>query len=114
MLTFSTVGAAQAWELTDDQIAAWQALYPNLDVAQQCRMAWGWVDANPTKRKTAKGMPRFLVAWLNRAVGRGDVKPTAPKVHTYTGWHCNHVDRCAHRSQCRDMTVLGRPERQAS
>lgn len=30
-----------------------------------------WLDANPTRRKTHKGMPRFLVSWLSRAQDRG-------------------------------------------
>lgn len=70
---FTTVGhGAKSWQLTDEQIASWQALYPSLDVDQQCRMALAWTEAN--HKKTAKGMPRFLVNWLNGAIARGVVK----------------------------------------
>lgn len=57
----------KTWELTAAQLAQWQEIYPDLDVARECRNAWAWIDANPTKRKKATGMKRFLVNWLNRA-----------------------------------------------
>lgn len=69
--TFKTVGKPESWILTTGRIDEWQAAYPNLDVRSQCRMALAWLDANPIKRKTASGMPRFLVNWLNNATNRG-------------------------------------------
>lgn len=56
------------WHLTAAQIAQWKALYPGLDVEAECRKALAWVQTN--NRKTARGMPRFLVGWLNRANDR--------------------------------------------
>ena len=67
VLEFSTIGAVQTWPLQTLQVDRWQTLYPTLDVMAECRKALAWTDANPSKRKTAKGMPRFLVHWLNRA-----------------------------------------------
>jgi len=40
------------------------------------------------KRKTARGMPRFLVAWLNRA------QPSPPETR---------ADRYGHYPRCRTM-----------
>jgi len=68
-LTFPVVGqGGPVWLLREAQIAAWQALYPNIDILAEARHALAWIDANPTKRKTAGGMLKFLVSWLNRAV----------------------------------------------
>jgi len=69
-MTFTTVGALKAWDLTEGQISRWRESYPNLDVASECWRAKAWIEANPDKRKTAKGMPAFLVHWFNRTVDR--------------------------------------------
>ena len=64
---YRTRGPISEWLLRDDQLSAWLAVYPKLDVLGECRKAWAWLEASPERRKTAKGMPRFLVGWLNRA-----------------------------------------------
>ena len=95
MLTFPTTGAGpKEWTLAEDQIAAWQALYPQLDVLQQCRMAKAWIDVN--HKKTAKGMPRFLVNWLNRAVARGEVVTTPAQKPDIRG----HYPPCRSNTEC--------------
>ncbi len=66
VLTFRAQGKTDSWSLTQKQIDEWQELYPSLDVSACCRKAFAWAEANPAKRKTAKGMPAFLVNWLNR------------------------------------------------
>lgn len=68
LLTFKAQGKTDKWELTQSQADEWQKLYPALDVIACCRKAFAWAEANPAKRKTAKGMPAFLVNWLNREV----------------------------------------------
>jgi hypothetical protein len=109
MLTFPTIGhGPKEWILTDDQVTAWQEAYPTLDVLQQCRMAQQWVLVN--HKKTARGMLKFLVNWLNRAVQRGDVV-THVGAPMHEPWSCPHVQQCEHRWQCRDMKTLGRPEK---
>lgn len=70
LLTFPTVGKISIWNLTSQQVNLWQAIYPNLDVLAECRKASAWIQANCGKRKTARGMPNFLVSWLNRSSDR--------------------------------------------
>lgn len=77
VLTFPTVGPVAIWCLTEAQIVKWRELFPALDVLGECRKAWAWCDANPTRRKTAAGMSRFLVRWLSRAVDDGRSAPAA-------------------------------------
>lgn len=68
VLTFPTAGKPALWDLTEGRIGEWSSLYPGIDVTAECRKALAWIQAN--NRKTAKGMPAFLVNWLNRAVNR--------------------------------------------
>jgi hypothetical protein len=81
MLTFPTIGAAgKEWHLTKADLDAWNPLYPGVDVFAQCQRALAWVKADPSRRKTAKGMPKFLVGWFNRTVDNGRLKtPMEPK-----------------------------------
>lgn len=67
ILTFPCDGKAREWHLSEAQVAAWRLAYPSLDVLGECRKALAWVEACPERRKTARGMTRFLVGWLNRA-----------------------------------------------
>ena len=76
--TFPCVGRETTWPLLDSQVQEWAALYPNLDVLDECRKALAWIQANQGHRKTAKGMPRFLVGWLNRSVERGGRRQAVP------------------------------------
>ncbi len=41
-------------------------LYPNVDVMQQFRNMKGWLSSNPTKRKTKRGIKKFINSWLAR------------------------------------------------
>ena len=68
VLTFPCVGHAKQWDLSQPQLDNWQQAYPNLDVVAECRKSLAWINTNNDRKKTAKGMPSFLVAWLNRAV----------------------------------------------
>ena len=56
-------------------VTEWQAAYPGIDAMQELRHMRQWLIANPTRRKTARGLSRFVVNWLGRAQDRA--KPTA-------------------------------------
>lgn len=73
VLSFPIVGhkTRKTWPLTRQFLDEHQDLYPNLDVLAVCRRALAWIKAKPERRKTAKGMPAFLVNWLNGDSNRG-------------------------------------------
>ena len=48
----------------------WQALYPAVNVEQQLRSMRGWRLSNPAKRKTGRGIQRFITNWLAREQDR--------------------------------------------
>ncbi len=67
VLTYPCDGESPRWDLTEAQIGEWAGLYHGIDIADECKRALAWVLADPARRKTAKGMKRFLVGWLGRA-----------------------------------------------
>jgi hypothetical protein len=59
------------WPLTEAKVAEYQESFPGVDVMVECRKARQWCIDNPTKRKTVRGMPKFLSGWLARQQDRG-------------------------------------------
>ena len=45
----------------------YQAAYPDIDIQQEFQKMKAWLLSNPQRRKTLKGMPRFINSWLSRA-----------------------------------------------
>lgn len=80
LVVFECIGKPKEWGLSREQFNAWKRDYPGLDIGAEVRKAHAWIGAN--KRKTAVGMPRFLVNWFNRAVQKGqngaEPKPAMP------------------------------------
>ena len=62
-------GDSYSPEQTD--IIAWEKAYPAINVYQELNAMESWLDANPTRRKTPKGIKRFINSWLSRAQDRG-------------------------------------------
>ena len=55
----------------EEEIKKWEELYPAVDVRQQLRSMKGWLLANPAKRKTKRGINRFINGWLVKRQDRG-------------------------------------------
>ncbi len=52
--------------MTKDKVNELKALYPLVNVTQSLRNMKGWLISNPRKRKTLRGIMRFVNAWLVR------------------------------------------------
>lgn len=52
-------------------IDAWTSLYPAISIMQELRKMKGWCDSNPSRRKTRRGIKRFINSWLSRAQDQG-------------------------------------------
>jgi len=59
------------WQPTDEQILQWQHAYPEVDIFAELNVMAVWLQSNEPKRKTEKGMPRFVNSWLSRANQKG-------------------------------------------
>lgn len=55
------------FEVDDEYSIFLQRSYPDLDVYRELLAMAAWSDANPSKRKSPKGIKRFITAWLNKA-----------------------------------------------
>ena len=55
----------------DEEVKEYKTLYPNVDVEQQLRNMAGWLNANQRKRKTKRGIKRFINSWLSKEQDRG-------------------------------------------
>lgn len=68
------------------QVDEWSGLYPAVDIMQELRKMAGWLDANPSKRKTKRGILRFVNGWLAREQDKGITNiPKAPTENDH-GW----------------------------
>lgn len=59
------------YSVSQSQCQEWETLYPAVDVMQQLRNMRGWLLSNPDKRKTKRGIQRFITAWLAKDQDRG-------------------------------------------
>lgn len=66
VLAFPCDGPAKVWHLTEAQVARFAELFPKLEIVPVCRKALAWIEADHSRRKTGKGMLRFLTAWITR------------------------------------------------
>lgn len=62
------------YPITQRDIDEWSSLYLAVDILQELRKMRGWLDANPTKRKTSRGIKRFITSWLAREQDKGGTK----------------------------------------
>ena len=54
------------YPIYQSNVDEWKELYPNVDVMQELRKMKGWCLSNPTKRKTKRGISKFINSWLSR------------------------------------------------
>jgi hypothetical protein len=48
----------------------WSSIYPAVDIEQEFRNMFGWLNSNPKNRKTKTGISRFINNWLSRSQDR--------------------------------------------
>ena len=63
------------WRPTEALFAEYVRLYPNVDVKQQFNVMRSWCLSNPKKRKTKRGVTRFVSSWLTREQDKGYRRP---------------------------------------
>ena len=63
------------WQLTRAKRDEYATTYPQLDLDDELTKACQWCIDNPGKRKTNRGMPKFLNGWLGRVTQCGADPP---------------------------------------
>lgn len=70
VLSVGLIGDA-VHQVRQAKVDFWASLYTAVDVIGELRKMVGWLDANPTRRKTASGVEKFITGWLGRAQDQG-------------------------------------------
>lgn len=72
--------SGEEFPLTEADTLEWASAFPAVDVPQCLRSIRQWCLANPQRRKTAKGVRRFVVSWLTREQDSGKRPPVNGQV----------------------------------
>ena len=70
-------GEAVEYPVHEAYVREWESAYPAVDVRGQLRKMRSWCIANPDRRKTSKGIFRFVDNWLTRDQNRGGSRSRA-------------------------------------
>lgn len=85
ILSFPVTGKERTWVLRETLYRQFCESYEHLPVMDEMRKALAWLVANPQRQKTTRGMGKFLVGWLNRAVDNGRYNNGNPNRQGTTG-----------------------------
>lgn len=66
-----TLNDKSEFGIFQSDITQFSELYPNVDILTQLRNMKGWLMGNPTKRKTARGIKKFIHNWLAKEQDKG-------------------------------------------
>lgn len=59
------------YDVPMDKLALWREAYPAVDIEQELQKMRAWLDSNPTRRKTRRGIERFINNWLAKSQDSG-------------------------------------------
>lgn len=68
----------EVFRVTTDMANEWGEAFPLVNIGVELRRARVWLQDNPDKRKTLRGMRRFLGSWMSRQQDRGGTPAMAP------------------------------------
>ena len=71
VMTFECNGDPETWNLHESRVSRWRQTFPGVEVEAELLKAQTWLADNPTRRKTAGGMAKFLNGWLSRCQNQG-------------------------------------------
>ncbi|CRL45853.1 hypothetical protein SGGMMB4_03957 [Sodalis glossinidius str. 'morsitans'] len=72
------------FSVTEALVTEFESLYPAVDVRQELRNQRGWLLAQPRRRKTRRGIRRFVSGWMCREQDRAG-RTRSPTAQAVTG-----------------------------
>ena len=72
-ISLPLVTGSGSFDVTLDYLNSLRNLYPAIDVEQEFRKMYAWLDSNPKNRKTERGIKRFITGWLGRAQDKAPI-----------------------------------------
>ncbi len=87
VITLTLNDKSEFW-IYGDQVEQWSQLFPAVDVLQELRKMKSWLDSNPSRRKTKRGILRFVNSWLSREQDKGKLnyRTKAPQISEVDRW----------------------------
>ena len=65
----------------EDNVSEWSELFPAVDVMQELRKMKSWLDSNKARRKTKRGIARFINSWLSKEQDKGRMPVRSEPTH---------------------------------
>lgn len=72
-ISLPLVTGSGSFDVTINYLNSLRQLYPAVDVEQEFRKMYAWLDSNPKNRKTERGIKRFITGWLGRAQDKAPI-----------------------------------------
>jgi hypothetical protein len=63
------------WRPSQEELEEYERLYPSVNVPEQFALMRGWCKGNPSRRKTASGVRRFVTSWLSKEQNNSRAAP---------------------------------------
>ena len=75
----------------EDDIKHYQELYPAVNVHQELKLMLGWLESNPTNRKTKNGIKSFITRWLSKKQDKRTIIPSDSKKDKWDVYKFNEI-----------------------
>ena len=72
-ISLPLVTGSGSFDVTIRYLNSLRPLYPAIDIEQEFRKMYAWLDSNPKNRKTARGIKRFITGWLGRTQDKAPI-----------------------------------------
>lgn len=86
------------------KIEEWKEAYPAVDIEQELKKMAAWLNANPSRKKTRRGINRFINTWLSREQDKGG----RYRVSNYNGQNGGNGTSEAARHEAEQRAAYGK------
>lgn len=78
------LNTGEEYGISQSNVYEWSELYPAVDIMQCLRNMKGWLLANKSKRKTIRGINKFIIKWLQNEQDKGGTRGYKPVINQAT------------------------------
>jgi len=78
------LNTGEEYGISQSNVYEWSELYPAVDIMQCLRNMKGWLLANKSKRKTIRGINKFIIKWLQNKQDKGETRGYKPVINQAT------------------------------
>ena len=78
------LNTGEEYGISQSNVYEWSELYPAVDVMQCLRNMKGWLMAHNSRRKTIRGINKFIITWLQKEQDKGGTRGYKPVINQAT------------------------------